>query len=341
MLRHTLTSRAHLFAALVPTASRINDPFLSPEQLEVAKKAIAEREDILGDTDLAKALEDLQSIRDARHRRDLIQRFANAVDAFRAELYKRKTADANHRLQLHEAIMAAGFYQRAVAVNELTGESLRFVLNHYNFDVRRDTSITKRVHDSLHADKEATPESDKLLRDLLVLERRLSGKYRLAPTGGRRWLVLGQPLSELSTKEELQRVLGLEPLKAEGNFTVVEAEADKLWYTLSVSANDEPQTSFLEDAGLHTAIRDADRQFELRVEKPKKPLDFWEKLSETLMRYWVLWFSLWVMFFLVDEEIITLVALIFLKYRQTAIMEKEAEKTGGKVYVASSTGRLS
>lgn len=339
MLRRTLVSRAHLFGALVPNASPVNDTFFTPEQLQAAKTAVEERKSILASETFVKCLEGLQDVKDARHRHDLIDGFAGIVDACRAELYKKTTVDPFDRLQLHEAIMAAGFYQRAVAVNELKGESHRFVLNHYNFDVRRDVAITKKVHDSLHEDKETTPESDKLLRDLLVLERRLSGKYRLAPTGGRRWLVLGQPLSELTSKEDVHRVLELAPMKADGNYTAVDTDTEKLWYKVTVSANDEAEKSFLEAAGMHTSIREADMRFELRVEKPKKPLDFWEKLSDTLMRYWVIWFSLWVMFFMVDEEIITLLALIFLKQRQTSIMAKEAEKTGGKVYVATATGR--
>ena len=60
--------------------------------------------------------------------------------------------------------MAAGFYQRAANPNVLHGEGTRFAVNHYNFDVRRDTQITKCAHDSLLESRVASPDSEKLLK---------------------------------------------------------------------------------------------------------------------------------------------------------------------------------
>lgn len=339
MLRRTFVSRVHLFSALVPNARPGGDSFLTPEQLQTAKAAVAERRDILAAADFDKCLDSLHKIKDARQRHDLIRSFSGIVDAYRAELYKKTTVDPSHRLQLHEAIMAAGFYQRAVSTSELQGESTRFVLNHYNFDVRRDVAVTKLAHDTLQASKDSTLESDRLLEDLLLLERRLSGKYRLAPTAGRSWLVLGQPVAELATEEELHRVLELAPIKAHGNFSLSEADTEKLWKTATVAANAEAVKCFVEEAGMDAGMKEADIRYDLRIEKPKAPLSFWEELTDKLLRYWVIWLSIWITFWMVDEEIITLIALIVLKARQTSILEAEAERTGGKVYIATSTGR--
>lgn len=341
MFRASPRRFVHLFSALVPRAiTPSTGPTLQPNEVQTAKDAMQERESLLNGIDLQSAIETLSKPIDARERRQLIQQFSDCVDQLRGELYKKDRTDAMTRLQLHEAIMAAGFYQRALNTMELKGESIRFVLNHYNFDVRRDVPITHQVHDSLLDNRETTKESEQLVRDLLLLERRLNGKYRLALTNGRRWLTLGLPLSDIKSETELRRVLDLPVVKEVGNFALSSADVDKMWMAFTVTPQAEEQPSFLEEAGLQKTLKDSDVLFVLRQRKPEKPVEWWDRMREILLRYWVLWFALWVSFFMVDEEVITLVALIFLKHRQTKILEEETRKAGGgKIYVASATGR--
>lgn len=339
MLRRTFLSRVHLFTALVPNVKVQGPHFLSAEEVATAKTALDERKSFLAVPQLSLCIESLGNIASAHEQRETIAKLAKCVDELRAQLYRKENSDPRRRLELHEAIMAAGFYERVINVTQLDGEGIRYVLNHYNFDVRRDTQITSKVHETLLADKTTTPESDQLLRDLLLLERRLTGEYRFSQSGGRRWFTLGMPLSEIKTEEEVLRLMDLEVIKSDGNLTQSEVDSSKLWKTVTIKPNPETYTTFAEVAGIHKDARPTDMTFELRVQKPTPPLDFWEKLRETLLHYWVLWFALWATFFMVDEEIITIVALIFLKHRQTKILEEEAEKTGGKVYVASATGR--
>lgn len=339
MLRCTLLSRVHLFTALVPRVKTQGPHFLTEEEMAAAKKALEEHKASLDLPQLTQCIESLGDIGTAHQQRDTISKFGKCVDELRAQLYRKDNNDPRHRLELHEAIMAAGFYERVINVTQLEGEGIRYVLNHYNFDVRRDTHITSKVHETLLADKTTTPESNQLLRDLLLLERRLTGEYRFSQSGGRRWFTLGMPLSEIKTEEEVNRLMDLEVIKSDGNFTVGEIDSSKLWKTVTIKPNAETTTTFAEVAGIYKDARAVDTVFELRVQKPTPPLDFWERLRETLLHYWVLWFALWATFFMVDEEIITLAALIFLKHKQTQILEEEAEKSGGKVYVASATGR--
>ncbi|KPA86528.1 putative mitochondrial hypothetical protein [Leptomonas pyrrhocoris] len=339
MLRRTLLSRVHLFTALVPQVKVQGPHFLTADEVTAAAAALEERKAYLNVPQLTQGIESLSNIGTAHEQRDAIGKFAKSVDELRAQLYRKDSIDPRRRLEIHEAIMAAGFYERVISVTQLEGEGIRYVLNHYNFDVRRDTTITSKVHETLLEEKTTTAESDQLLRELLLLERRLTGEYRFSQSGGRRWFALGLPLSEITTETEAQRLMNLDVIKSDGNLTMAEVDSSKMWKTVTIKPNGESHTTFAEAAGIFKDGRAADVVFELRVQKPIPPLDYWERLRETLLHYWVLWFALWVSFFMVDEEIITLVALIFLKHKQTQILEEEAEKSGGKVYVASATGR--
>ncbi|CCW68938.1 unnamed protein product [Phytomonas sp. Hart1] len=339
MLRASLRVRVHLFSAVVPHAKLFNGGApLTAKELEVARTTLAEWDDLLHRSGLRDAVGSLLNLDTLPKRRALIRAMGESMDVLRGELYKKTCVDVYQRVQIHEAIMAAGFYQRAIDTNVLKGESVRFVLNHYNFDVRRDVIITKAVHDALLAKKEVTSGSDKLIRDILLLERRLFGKYRFGSTGGRHWLMLSMALSDIKTKAEIERLMSLPSIKEEGNFSLTVDGAEKLWETLTLIPKEESEISFLETADLHKLVNTAELSYKLRVQKPLKPISFSDRFKEALLHYWVIWFSLWIMFFMVDEEIITLVALIFMKHQQTQRLHEEAKKTKGKVYVASSTG---
>lgn len=335
MFRRTVLRQVHLFSALLPTNLVKGPALISPEHMPVIDAALKEAEPLIGKTDkLQQALvlcQDVSATR-ARHVQDQLE---EAVVQLRAELYKKDVADPFRRLQIHEAIMAAGFYQRAANPNVLHGEGTRFVLNHFNFDVRRDTSITKTVHDAVLSTASSPAAAEKLLADLLLLERKLFGQHRLTPTGGRRWLCLGVPLEDIKTEDEVNRLLALPAIQKEGNFSLQRIDNEKgLWFNLEIEPKEEP--CFLTARDLQSS-RPADRKFVLTINKPIPPLTFWENVREKALRLWVIWLSLWLMFFMVDEEIIAFTSLIVLKWKQTRNLEKLAAETGEKVYVARST----
>lgn len=341
MLKRSLIRPVHLFSALVPTVylEKESSAFNS-EKLAAAQAALDERKHLFSAIDLGTPLKAISRPLSIHEKRITTAQFSSCVDGLRSMLYQKSCDKALDRLQIHEAIMAAGFYERVVSPTQLTGENLRFVLNHYNFDVRRDMIITQLIHQSLLDIKEIDKDSEKLLRDILFLERRLYGKFRFSPTAGRRWLVLGLRLSDINTEEEFNRIANLPAVKEDGNFVVSEIDNEKLWKTIKLAPGEENFHCFAEVSGVYKNVNvEKDLQLELRVQKPIPPMAFWDRVKDKLLRYWVIWFSLWVMFFMVDEEIITLVALFVLKWKQTAILEEEAKRTGGKVYIASSTGR--
>ncbi|ESL06058.1 hypothetical protein TRSC58_06274 [Trypanosoma rangeli SC58] len=339
MLRRTTRRYVHLFTALVPVNKVRAPQFISRDNLETAKKALVEAEPLIGKAPLGTAFDVLVDLSNFHRQQELDRVLEECITFYRAELYKPSVTDPFQRLQLHEAIMAAGYYQRSAKTSVLKGESTRFVLHHYNFDLRRDTSISRTVGKTLREDCTSTTESDKLLGDILLLERRLFGRMRFAPTAGRRWFVLGLPLDEIKTEADVHRVLDIPAVRNHGHFETKEEDLGELWKKIIVFPKPEQTFSFYEDGGMETQVAGKDLRLECRIQKPAPPLEFWDRVKDTLLRYWVIWFSLWIMFFMVDEEIITVLALIFLKWRQTQILEEEAEKTGGKVYIASASGR--
>nr|CCC93001.1 conserved hypothetical protein [Trypanosoma congolense IL3000] len=339
MLQRTSSRFVHLFTALVPNNVVQLPHVLKEAELDVAKKAAEEAATFIGSVPLVEALCAVSDVSSFHRKRDACSLLDKCINSCREELYKPTASDPFRRLQLHEVIMAAGFYLSAAGNNALKSEATRFVLHHYNFDVRRDTIVTRTVHNTLLESREATLESDKLLSDLLMLERRLFGSYRFSPTSGRRWFVLGLHLEDLKNEEDVKRVLELAPVKENGNFELEVEDTQKHWKKLIIRPKQEAAPSLFEEGDFVVNNSEKDLLFECLVPKPKPPMEFWDRFKDALLRYWVIWFSIWVTFFMVDEEIITVTALIFLKWRQTKILEEEAEKTGGKVYMASSTGR--
>ncbi|RNF09025.1 hypothetical protein TraAM80_02422 [Trypanosoma rangeli] len=170
--------------------------------------------------------------------------------------------------------MAAGYYQRSAKTSVLKGESTRFVLHHYNFDLRRDMSISRTVKKVLREDCTSTTESDKLLGHVLLLERRLFGRMRFAPTVGRRWFVLGLPLEDIETKANVHRVLDIPAVRKHDNFETKEAGLGELWNKIIVLPKPEPTFSFYEDGDMETQIAEKDLRLECRIQKPAPPLEF-------------------------------------------------------------------
>ncbi|CUI14814.1 transmembrane protein, putative [Bodo saltans] len=137
--------------------------------------------------------------------------------------------------------MAAGFYQRFMTSDIIHyGYGTRFILLYFNCDLRRDSTITTALHDSFLVNRKGTEQSEKLLTDLFLLERLVFGKYRFVATRGRRWL--GVSLDEVTSIDELNRLLELPCVKEHGNFVLrkVDTNEKELWYNVEVEPKEEP-----------------------------------------------------------------------------------------------------
>lgn len=342
MFRRSIVRNVHLFTALLPT-NLVKGPLLvNKEHYTKIDAALTEAKCFVTPhtgVKLRKAFALCEDVTKSRLT-NVQQAFDDVLLDLRGELNKVPAGltkdDPLRRLQVHECIMAAGFYQRAANPNVLHGEGTRFTLHHFNFDMRRDSVLTSAVHDSVLTERTSTALSEKLLTDLFLLERKLFGKYRFVSTGGRRWLCLGVSLDEVTAEKELFRLLELPCVKENGNFSHKKVDNEKeLWYNVEVVPQDEP--CFLTARDLQS--KDADCVWSLRVNKPIPPLTFWERVKEKLLKLWVIWLTGWLIFFMVDEEIIALGSLIILKWKATRNMKREAEAAGeSKIYVARSRG---
>jgi len=242
--------------------------------------------------------------------------------------------------------MAAGFYCRACEIYGDRLEPVRFVVNHYNYDVRRDRPITNLVHQTLLEHLPSTKESDEMLGDILLMERRLFGTKRLQPITGDQWLCLGCPLKDLKEEKELVRIMNLPTVKEFGNLEVSWLDKEGRWKEATLRCLPEPEgtpapLSLEVDVAPITASGLAWStakpvatipDWRLRALKPAPPLTWREYTRERLLQLWVYFFSFWAIFFMVDEEVITLIGLIWGKYHHSKIMAAEAERLGTRPY---------
>ena len=324
----------HFFNSLLPTNLVKVPALISAQQLAVAKAAIGEERQFLPDAPLEAGLELCQSADNTSIKR-IVPLFQDCINLYRAELYKPTVNDPFHRLQLHQAIMAAGFYERAANPLVLHGDGTRFVLNHYNFDVRRDLHITRFISSGI-SEKELPLATEKVLADLIQLERRLFGPNRLLTTRGKQWLACGVALTDVKGEDELLRLLELPVVKKHGNFSLSYVDDPKvLWKTGVLEAGEEETPSFQTARDIGSTTNPDDLKFKLRVQKPVAPLTRWERIRERLLRYWVIWLSFWITFWFIDEEVITLVSMIVMKAKTMKIQRKLAEEAGeDRIYVA-------
>lgn len=322
----------HLLTALLPTATvRLPQILLTAAQRDVAVTAIREAHPIINiNTHMEEALS-LLTLEAVEARRSK-KAFVESADLYRAQLRGNSITNPLRRIQIHQALMAAGYYARCVDLH-VVGDPTEFVLNHYRFDIRRDTIVTQAVHQSVLEHMKTTPESDEALTNLILMERRLFGQNRLANVGGKQFIVLGVPTAEITDEAELKYVLDLAPIKQHGNFTLSYNTnlpgAEDRWKIATVTSGVETDYIPFDT----TKVEASKLKFDLKILLPEKPKTFKERLKQTLLEYWVMWFAFWCMFWLVDEEILTLIGLIFAKYKQTQMLKEEAEKTGGKVYI--------
>ena len=333
--------------AVVPgTVVRIPS-LLTRAQADVAAKHISDVQALLGNSKapLAAAIQECVEIKTPYKIRPM---FDECITAYRSELYK-DIKDPFHRLTLHEAIMAAGFYYHSLATQAgVPTENRRFVVNHYNFDARRDRILTEGVHKAVIS-KEHTPEEDRLLTDLLQLERRLFGDYRMVPVSGTQFLCLGLPCSEITNEEELKRILDYPIMRDHGGFGTREEEgchqtkkkatkiADR-WKKTTVFSKIEADHEMMSLPSTYERVTPEEKTFTVTTLLPAPPLTWRERLREAMLRAFVTGFAIWLSIWFIDEELATLIVLLVLKYKQTKNMREEAEKTESKLYLAQAGG---
>ena len=335
----------HLLSALVPNVTLRLPGVLSADQVAAAQKAFDEAQGLIRvKTPMNDAL---ASLADAKSARANVKAFAESQTAFRNALYDVTCKDPTRRILIHQAVMGAGFYKKVTESMAGNNHNAHQEIFHtYNFDLRRDDAILRSIHHTVKHDKTATDESNETLSNVLLLERRLFGQNRFHEVAGLQYLVMGVPFKDIETEKELDRILALEPVRQSGNFIKSYDDPDpelkdahvKRWKHAVVKCGPEEQQPYQEACGNAVPANELP-DFRLRILKPAPPVPFWSRFRQKLLELWVMFFTFWAMFFMVDEEILTLIGLIVTKWKQTRIMKEEAEKAGNaKIYVVRGYG---
>lgn len=82
-------------------------------------------------------------------------------------------------------------------------------------------------------------------------------------------------------------------------------------------------------------IKTAPAVFSVKYTIPPPPLTFFERVEEALLQAWVFVVAGWVAFWVVDEEIITLVGVLLARYEQKKILQQQAEEAQEpRIYIA-------
>lgn len=330
--------RPLLFRALAPTnAKRYPQLLLTPEQQTVAIAALKENENLIGiKSPFEEALHMIQDQSVARKAKPL---FEQVTSAYRQQLYLGGINDPVRRLAIHEALMAAGYYARATDLHAPKIDGYRFVMNHYNIDVRKDKILGKEVHQAL-VHEAPTAISEAVTGNLFLLERYLYGANRLLPVRGYKTLVHSLELRDFVDEAALQAVLQRPPCQAFANiqFEVQDnyeygVDNDR-WKVGVVTCGPEPEQEQGEFCPPLVQPTTEATRYQMKLLTPEPILPFMERLKLKLLDLWVYVFAGWVAFWAVDEEIFTLIGLIYARYSQMKILAEESKKSGGKLYVA-------
>jgi hypothetical protein len=336
----------HLVTGLLPRATfriaRSAAPILlTVEETKNAVAALKEVENILNiKLPLADAMAALHDEKGARATKPAFQ---ESADILRLALAGQTIKDPLRRIDLLQCLMASSFYAKAVDPFSV-GDPRTAILSGYIVDVRRDSIITRSAHQTILEHVPSTKESDETLTNILLLERRIFGQNRLHQKSsgkGEQWLCVGVPLNEIKDEKELDRILALPPIKEHGNFIKRYDDPDpelkdahrQRWKAAVISCGPEPVEVF--DP---TVYPKTETEWSLTILKPAPPVPFWARFRQKLLDIWIVVFTFWVCFWLIDEELFTIIALVYAKYQATKIMKEEAEKAGGaKIYVAKSS----
>jgi hypothetical protein len=344
-----------LLRSLVPeTTARYPKTLLSAEQVGTAVASLTAAGQ--GNVIHAPLADGIALLSDENTFRQAKRCFEAAVSGYRGELYAGTIDSPAQRLQVHQALMAAGYYARAADMHATPIDATRFIANHYNFDVRRDKMLLHFVQKSIfNGETEAGAEVDAVPTALFQLERQLFGVNRLRKVDGKQWLLPGVLLSDTVLPEELDLVKLLEHpvVKANGNFaldhvedqghakTVTDFEhrgRDILthvhhdrWTTARVKCLPEGFAAMTQPL---TKVHEHKTMFHLRVLLEAAPVSWIERMKQKALDVWGIWFAGWVLFWMVDEELITLIGLFWARYQQMKVLAEEAKRTGGKVYMA-------
>lgn len=324
--------------AVVPSPHLALPTLLTPAQFTVAKDAIAAAQNdyALKKTDFTEVLQSVIESPAPKLQREQRRALDNITMQYRGELLKLENSDPVQRMQIHQAIMAAGFYSRALNFQQMPNEQQRFVVHHYNHDLRIDSKICIAMDKIFITEKPDYPRGDQLVSEVLLLERHLFGANRLFAVNGKQNMMLAVPFMEIKTAEHMQRILDHPIVKRDGNFTsqlVDLAGSEQFWQQETLKCGPEEGLPFY-TMRTYMSADDRTDQYQTKYHKVRI-LTRRERVTNFLLRAWVIWLSLWGMFWAVDEEIITFAALIYGKIKTMRNLEKIAEDAGGsKIYVA-------
>lgn len=351
--------------ALIPnTVRRAPIALLEAEEVKSAIAALNGRKDLIGNVKTAPINEAIEMLQEPGQLRKAMRIFDESCNAYRNELYL--TADDNNpmrRLALHETLMATGYYARAANMHNPKLDPVRFVVNHYNFDMRRDSILVDRMRRAiLSSSEEETTENAAVANEILQLERYLFGAQRLRPVEGKQYLCLGVPMTELKDDKMLQAALSLPAVETYGNFTVDHhsdvrsfnkgntrrsTSMQERWMVATVGCGSEPEMDPLNprvpavfSSELMEANRDTwlSRKFEynIRYLLPAPIIPWAERVREFLLNAWVYFFGGWVFFWMFDEELIAIFSIAYTRYSAKRILKEEARMTGGRIYMMQS-----
>lgn len=335
---------------------------LSKAEAAAAIEAINVRQEILN-VKTAPLTEAIEMLQEPSQLRKAMKIFEECSNSYRNELYLSTDTNAARRLALHESLMATGYYNRAANMHNPKLDAVRFVVNHYNFDVRRDSALIDRCRRAVLSPDAVNSVDEGIAGEILQLERYLFGAQRLRPVEGQQFFMLGIPMAEFKDEKMLNAALDLAVIKAHGNFVVSHhdeirgsykghvkrspAMDTSRWMNACVTCGAEPEfdpsapdTSAVFSKELMEFNRDTwlVRKFDynLRYLLPAPVLPFWERVKMFLLNAWVYFFGGWVLFWMFDEELFAIISIGYTRYHSQKVLKEEAKRSGGRIYMMQS-----
>lgn len=351
-----------LLKCLIPNSVRRAPlALLNSAEVAVAVEAIGKRQELIN-VKTAPLAEGIQMLQEPNQLRKAMKIFDECTNAYRNELYVSTDSNPVRRLALHESLMATGYYQRATNLHNPKLDAVRFVVNHYNFDVRRDSALIDRCRRTILSPEEVSFDDEAITGEILLLERYLFGAQRLRPVEGKQYLMLGVPLTEFKDEKMLNAALELSVVKANGNFVADYSEdvrsstkgslrrssaMQERWMVAKVACGAEPETDpadvtvpvvFSQELMEYNRDTWLARKFEYQIRYllPAPIIPFWERFKMFLLNAWVYFFGGWVAFWMFDEELFAIISIGYTRYHSAKVLKEEARRTGGRIYMMQS-----
>ena len=186
----------------------------------------------------------------------------------------------------------------------------------------------------------------------------------------------------VASEKELERLMDLPPIQAVGNFKLEDTAGTTMIVGPGWNPTDQYTDGYIERgttngvkvetedfskfrAGCHpnqriklltclpenfepfctkvsTRVIDEKGVFSVRYVIPPPPLTFWQKVEEALLQAWVFVVAGWIAFWVVDEEVLTLLGVFIARFEQRKILQQQAaEAQEPRIYIAKAKHTLS